>query len=191
MAFHVTTMRLSPKDPIKGRPTIISRQCHSLGVWTQPFISVLPYSWTWTPTAAFFTMTGFTLRIYRIPLSTPQKRSAGQQASKPSSCSPALITTPSETIVLPRSARERNVQFFPPVDSSNPTSTVIIGPRYGSRPSPPTGVYLSEENLGPWINVHDKEGEERMKPPRRRFTGAFEDFDEDDDCDIIPFDDGR
>lgn len=38
--------------------------------------------------------------------------------------------------------------------------------------------------------MHDKEGEERMRPPKRRFTGAFEEFDEDDDCDIIPFDDG-
>lgn len=70
-----------------------------------------------------------------------------------------------------------------------PNSTLIIGPRYGPKASPPIGVYLSERDLGPWINVHDKEGEERMRPPKRRFTGAFEEFDE-DDCDIIPFDNG-
>lgn len=73
---------------------------------------------------------------------------------------------------------------------NKPNSTLIIGPRYGPKASPPIGVYLSERDLGPWINVHDKEGEERMRPPKRRFTGAFEEFDEDDDCDIIPFDNG-
>lgn len=38
--------------------------------------------------------------------------------------------------------------------------------------------------------MHDKEGEERIRLPKRRFTGLFEEFDADDDCDIIPFDDG-
>ena len=104
------------------------------------------------------------------------------------------------------------MQFFPPREPSaddqksndqtlgsssssssteNQVSTLIIGPRYGRNPSPPIGVYLTAKDLGPWINVHDKEGEERMRPPKRRFTGAFEEFDVDDDCDIIPFDDGR
>jgi len=74
--------------------------------------------------------------------------------------------------------------------TSTPSSILLIGPRYGAKPSPPISVYLSKKDLGKWVNVHDKEGEERMKPPRRRWTGAFEQFDEDDDCDIIPFDDG-
>lgn len=207
LAFHVTTMRLSPTDPARRRPTIISRQCHALGIWTQPFISILPYSWTWTPAATYFTMTGPKLRVYRVPLPSPPTSLAEKQATrkstKPSCCSPALITTPSETIFLPRSARERSVHFFPPrepsakkqshgeIPDSPRNSTLIIGPRYGPKPSPPIGVYLNETDLGPWINIHDKEGEERMRPPKRRFTGAFEEFDADDDCDIIPFDDGR
>ena len=206
LAFHVTTMRLSPIDPARDRPTIISRQCHALGVWTKPFVSTLPYSWTWTPAATYFTMTGPKLRVYRIPLTSPHGVLSGKQAeakpAKLSFCTPALITTPSETIFLPRSARERSVHFFPPREpsadeksqsktpASGRNSTLIIGPRYGSKPSPPIGVYLSETDLGPWINIYDKEGEERMRPPKRRFTGAFEEFDEDDDCDIIPFDDG-
>ena len=206
LTFHVTAMRLSPTDPAKRRPTIISRQCHALGIWTKPYVSTLPYSWTWTPTATYFTMTGPKLRVYRIPLTSPQGALAEKQAAakpkKPSCCTPALITTPSETIFLPRSARERSVHFFPPRESSadkesqsttpgnGRNSTLIIGPRYGSKPSPPIGVYLSETDLGPWINIYDKEGEERMRPPKRRFTGAFEEFDEDDDCDLIPFDDG-
>ena len=213
LAFHVTTMRLSPTDPAKHPPTIISRQCHALGVWTKPFVSVLPYSWTWTPAATYFTMTGSKLRVYHVPLSSPQSGSAEEQttvkSARPSHCSPALITTPSETVFLPRSARERSIQFFPPrepvpdekmSDGETPSSsssggtrvsTLIIGPRYGRHPSPPIGVYLTATDLGPWINIHDKEGEERIRAPRRRFTGLFEEFDEDDDCDIIPFDDGR
>ena len=203
----MTTLRLSPTEPVKVRPAVVSRQCHTLGVWTKPFVSVLPYSWTWTPTAAYLAMTGFKLRVYRVPLPSPDVCSAGKQAVRENSCcSPALITTPSETIFLPRSARDRSVRFFPPREpsaenglgkakrtdsnqTSKPNSTLIIGPRYGSKPSPHIGVYLFEKDLGPWINVHDKEGEERMRPPMRRFTGAFEEFDEDDDCDIIPFDD--
>lgn len=207
LTFHITTMRLSSTSPAKGRPTIISRQCHSLGVWINPLISILPYTWTWTPTAVFFTMTGFKLRVYRVPLPSPNDSSAKRQTSAEASrCSPALITTPRETIFLPRSARERSVHFFPSLEMASgslrgilkgsdsgtrdkPNSTLIIGPRYGPKASPPIGVYLSERDLGPWINVHDKEGEERMRPPKRRFTGAFEEFDE-DDCDIIPFDNG-
>lgn len=203
-------MRLSPNDPVRRRPTIISRQCHALGIWTKPFVSILPYSWTWTPAATYFTMTGSKLRVYRIPLPSPHGNSTEKQAksksAQPFDCTPALITTPSETIFLPRSARERSVHFFPPREpsakeepdsetpgsgSSGRNSTLIIGPRYGPKPSPPIGVYLSETDLGPWIDIRDKEGEERMRPPKRRFTGAFEEFDEDDDCDIIPFDDGR
>ena len=208
LTFHITTMRLSTTNPAKDRPTIVSRQCHALGPWTNPIVSILPYSWTWTPTAAYFTMTGFKLRVYRIPLPSPKDTSAERKTTTEGSrCSPALITTPRETIFLPRSARERSVHFFPSPELSSgsqcgtPTgpdtgvgnksnSTLIIGPRSGPKASPPIGVYLNERDLGPWINVYEKEGEERMRPPKRRFTGAFEDFDEDDDCDIIPFDDG-
>ena len=207
LTFHVTTMQLSSTNPAKGRPIIVSRQCHSLGVWTNPLVSILPYTWTWTPTAAFFTMTGFKLRVYRVPLPSPNDSSAKRQTNvEASRCSPALITTPRETIFLPRSARERSVHFFPSPEMASgglrgilkgsdsgtrnkPNSTLIIGSRYGPKMSPPIGVYLSERDLGPWVNVHDKEGEERMRPPKRRFTGAFEEF-EDDDCDIIPFDNG-
>lgn len=208
LTFHITTMRLSSTNPAKGRPTIISRQCHALGIWSHPFVSILPYSWTWTPAAVYFTMTGFKLRVYRVPLPSREDSSAERRTTAEASCcSPALITTPRETIFLPRSARERSVHFFPCPELSSgvlgekikgpdsgvrnkPNSTLIIGPRYGPKASPPIGVYLSERDLGPWINVHDKEGEERMRPPKRRFTGAFEEFDEDDDCDIIPFDNG-
>lgn len=208
LTFHVTTMQLSSTNPAKSRPTIVSRQCHALGKWTNPFVSILPYTWTWTPDTVYFTMTGLKLRVYRVPLPSPKTISAERSTTAESSCcSPALITTPRETIFLPRSARERSVHFYPSRESSplnlrgslkgpdsdtdsKRNSTLIIGPRYGPKASPPIGVYLSENDLGPWINVHDKEGEERMRPPKRRFTGPFEEFDEDDDCDIIPFDHG-
>ena len=210
LALHVTTMKLSSTNPAKGRPIIISRQCHALGKWTNPFVSTLPYSWTWTRAAVYFTMTGFKLRVYRIPLPSTKETKESSVEDKSmtadaSCCSPALITTPRETIFLPRSARERSVHFYPCPETpsraslekpgerdkiNKPNSTLIIGPRYGPKASPPIGVYLSEQDLGPWINIHDKEGEERMRPPKRRFTGPFEEFDEDDDCDIIPFDNG-
>lgn len=207
LTFYVTTMQLSKANPAKGRPTVLSRQCHALGKWASPFISILPYSWTWTPTAVYFTMTGFKLRVYRVPLPSPKDGLAESQTTAEAfCCSPALITTPRETIFLPRSARERSVQFFPGPEPSSislrgalmeadsgvrnsSNATLIIGPRYGPKASPPIGVYLGERDLGPWVNVHDKEGEEMMRPPKRRFTGAFEEF-EDDDCDIIPFDNG-
>ena len=201
-------MKISSSNPAKGRPIIVSRQCHALGKWTSPFLSILPYTWTWTRAAVYFTMTGFKLRVYRVPLPSPKDSSAMKQTTAETSCcSPALITTPRETIFLPRSARERSVHFYPSPEPSSSTlggsvkdhdsdthskanSTLIIGPRYGPKASPSIGVYLSEKDLGHWINVHDKEGEERMRPPKRRFTGPFEEFDEDDDCDIIPFDNG-
>ena len=78
------------------------------------------------------------------------------------------ITTSSETVLLSRSSRERSVSFHRPRGSSPddectgtvkaPTSrsnsqntlssSPTIGPNYGTKASPPVGVYLSKKEFG-------------------------------------------
>lgn len=119
-------------------------------------------------------------------------RVPGPVASNPANTTAAYndftILVPRETIFLPRSSRNRSVQFFPP-QLPEGKSTVIIGPRYGAHSSSAIGVYLSEKDLGGWVDVAEKEGEEvRLSGPLQRLEGQFEEFNAEPDCDIIPFD---
>lgn len=115
------------------------------------------------------------------PCEPPRLRRAGN-ASK----SMALtITVPKETIFLPRSSRSRSVQFIPPHTPSG-RSPVVIGPRNGLNPDPPIVVYFDAEDLGSWVDLAVKEGEEsRLGGQQQRLEGRYETFDTEQDCDII------
>lgn len=173
----ITTLRISSSKSSINRPVTIAKKIHNLGIWKKPYFPTIPYTWTWTKSSAYFCINGLTLRVYKIPLATP---GVAIPENEP-------ITTPSETIFLPYSAQERSVQFFPASLTAG-VSTVIIGPQYGPEPSAATGLYLSEKDLGPWVDVKEKEDANSLKGLKRRATGKFEEFDTDDDCDIIPYD---
>ena len=50
------------------------------------------------------------------------------------------------------------------------------------------GVHLTEQDLGGWVPVEEIDGEILLHTPMKRLEGQFEQFDEEQDCDIIPFD---
>ncbi|KAL9105986.1 MAG: hypothetical protein Q9187_008627 [Circinaria calcarea] len=87
----------------------------------------------------------------------------------------------------------RSVHFRPhrPISDGNPQAAapfaLIIGSRHGAKPGPPVGIFFTEEDLGPWVDVADKENERKMRPLKRKGKAMFEEFDEDDDCDVILF----
>lgn len=200
-------LQLSSSAPAKRHPRLLTRRSHNLGLWDKPFVVQLPYAWTWLPSEVYFTMSGSELRVYRMslpkdinclveapeqvpskdeqPIAGPPRARTANSASSNQSLGPIL--SPSETIFLPRSARDRFVQFFPP-SSSATSSVLIIGPRYGAEPRPPIGVYFTAADLGTWIGVKEKEEERKRRAPKRRLDGLFEQFNQDDDCDVIPMD---
>jgi hypothetical protein len=47
---------------------------------------------------------------------------------------------------------------------------------------------LKDQDLGGWVPIEEKEGESHLHTPMKRLEGQFEQFDEEQDCDIIPFD---
>lgn len=173
----IQTLRISTSKSSINRPVTIAKKIHNLGIWKKIYFPTIPYTWTWTKSAAYFCINGLTLRVYKIPLAVPGAQFPDNEP----------ITTPLETVFLPHSAQERSVQFFPPSLTAG-LSTVIIGPQYGSEPSAAIGVYLKENDLGPWVDVKEKEDANSLRGLKRRATGKFEEFDTDDDCDIIPYD---
>ena len=98
------------------------------------------------------------------------------------------ITVPSETILLPRSSHNIPVQLFLP-KTHRGNATVIIGPRCGYHPTPPIGVYRSEQDLGGWVHLDDsKDGGGIYNPQITLEYQLEEPWDEDNDCVLIPFD---
>lgn len=95
---------------------------------------------------------------------------------------------PKETVFLPHSARGRSVQFFPPA-APGCNAVVIVGPRYGQHPGPSIGLYPTEGQLGGWVPIDyaDSSGEAPTACRLRTLEGHFEEFDEEEDCDLIPF----
>ena len=93
-------------------------------------------------------------------------------------------------VLLPHSSRHRSVQFFPaPADEGKSKAKVVIGPRYGRHPTPPIGVYLSERDLGGWVDLTEKEDHAgRVNESRKKLADQFEEGWDSDDCIIIPYD---
>lgn len=160
-----------------------------LGCGMRPHVQVLPFSFTWGATDLYLTISHSRLRVYRVALPTAQSTVSTPTTDTTKSHNKEFaITVPKECIFLPRSARNRSVQFFPR-DEEEANSVVIIGPRYGNHPLPSIGVYLKDRDLGGWVPVEDKDGEGQLHTPMKRLEGQFfEQFDEEQDCDIIPFD---
>jgi hypothetical protein len=174
-------LKLSKHKPTKILPKLVATTSLRLGCGMRPHVQVLPFAFTWSATDLYLTISHSRLRVYRVTLPT----TTTDTGPKPND--EFTIKVPKECIFLPRSARNRLVRFYPP-ETAGANSVVIIGPRYGNHPAPPVGVYLKEDDLGGWVLVEDKEGEGQLHTPMKRLEGQFEQFDEEQDCDIIPFD---
>jgi hypothetical protein len=189
--MHVMILRLSSKKPTKIPPKMVATTSLRLGCDMKPHVQILPFAFTWSATELYLTISHSRLRVYRITLPSPAAKpevpstmDSEGEVPKPNEFT---ITVPKECIFLPRSSRNRSVQFFPP-DAPGANSVVIIGPRHDKHPTPPIGVYLKDHDLGGWVPVEDKEGEGMLHMPHKRLQGQFEEFDEEQDCDLIPFD---
>ena len=188
--LHIMILKLSKSKPTKIPPKMVATTNFRLGCGIRPHVQVLPFAFTWKADDLYLTISQSRLRVYRfsLPTSTPQPAvliSTTDTTQKPKN--EFSVTVPQEVIFLPRSARNRSVHFFPP-DAEGGNSVVIIGPRFGRYPAPSIVVYLKDQDLGGWVPVENKEGEVQLHAPMKRLESQFfEQFDEEIDCDIIPF----
>lgn len=208
--LHVLVLRLSSPNKPKIDPQLTGSATMQIGCSIPRISRQPPFAFTWTDKWLFLTVSSSTLRVYRTDLSMvtnsycsgkrvsstvpesspstsyilPSKDSHPQPLDVPSR---SIFTTPDKIIFLPRSSINRAVQFFPnPVDEGGPSS-VIVGPRFGKHPQPGMIVYLTEQDLGVWQNIANKECDgARQESAHLRVAGRFEVFDTEEDCDIRP-----
>jgi hypothetical protein len=191
LKLHIFILKLAPKNPTLTQAKLTHTTSIDLGCCTRDFTQQLPFQFLWKDTELYFTMSAARLRVYRITLPSEIVDSLEDQTAIYSPIHDAdrsafKVFVPKETIFLPRSACNRSVQFIPGRDA-DASSTLVLGPRQGFKPTPPVVVTLKADDLGPWIPPAEKAGEEaRQRAGFMRLKGQFEDFDNDSDCDIIP-----
>lgn len=184
-------LRLSPRNPTKNPPKLLYSTNFRIGPCSKPIVQQLPFTFTWCPTELFVTLSDLRLRVYRVTLPTGENPQRGElpSLSKEETIYNSVASTLAKRIYLPRSSKNRSVNYFPPYTPGG-DSTVVIGPRYGRFPAPPIIVYLSDNDIGGWVPLSNGEGEAGapMCAPRQALEGQLEDFVAEQDCDIIPFD---
>ena len=119
----------------------------------------------------------------------PQQTTALDPNQAKKSASLFKVVVPKLTILLPPSSRNRSVQFFP-ASARQANATVIIGPRYGHNPGPPIGLYVTEGDVGGWMDLEEKGKKDgAVYAPQKTLEGQFRElFDETQDCILVPFD---
>ncbi|KAF4461134.1 Ankyrin repeat [Fusarium albosuccineum] len=186
--LHVLVLQLSSSKPTRNQPKLVAMTSCRLGCsCARAFTPTLPFAFTWGDNMLHLTLSDSCLHVYRITIpkvgEVKDKTKDSDTARKENLKFTVLV--PKEKILLPRSARNRSVQFFP-AKEPDANNLVIIGPRYGNHPRPPCGVYLSEQQLGGWVIQSD---EDTSRTPQKRLAGLLEEpWDDDTDCIIIPFD---
>lgn len=140
----------------------------------------LPCTLTWMPQELYFTCSHITLQVYRIRLFKPD-------IPAPDIGDP--VTRPRETIILPDTASDRDVYYFPPADHNNKACVIVgsgslpMGFIPGSSETPPIGCFLDEQkDLGGWIRSQDHE-DIPANSGTGRLVRPLEAFDAEDDCD--------
>ncbi|EKM58423.1 uncharacterized protein PHACADRAFT_207247 [Phanerochaete carnosa HHB-10118-sp] len=188
---HVTMLvhsyRLCSQKPTRTPPTLVHTSRIDLGEFERSQLCPrLPCTLTWTNDHVYVTWSGLTLVVYRIPLFHQQARDVSNLDME--------VRHPKETILLPASAKNRDVFFFPA--EATPFAQVIIGgpvirekvavPSAGDLTTPLGCLLHPEDHLGGWLTA-----ENAAKKSRYREAGQFnvplEQFDPDVDCVLEPF----
>jgi hypothetical protein len=183
----MSTHRLSADRTMSCPPKEVVRTKVQLGQWRRQRLASHPFSITWATDYAYLVVSGEKLCVYRMPLRKLKTRNGGSGGCGVDPDPQELPATPANEVVLPRSARSRRVQFFP---GRRPASDgiVVVGPRDGDQPAGAFVIYLPAGSLGDWKPVDEASEMDISDESRRGREPLFEDFDAEDDCDLIPFD---
>ena len=169
LALLVSTYRLCNKQVSRSPPSLLHNARVELGPMASLLsVSELPVTLTWTPKVLYLTSRHVTLQVHQVHLFNSNKTTKG-----------LCVTRPREVIVLPDTAVERDVYYFPPADGSA-NAQIIIGSESSVTNSPPIGCFVHhEKDLGGWSECQDI--------PKKRgfgqFTRPLEKFNPEEDCD--------
>lgn len=116
---------------------------------------------TWTAKDVFvaFNDAG-ALKLYKISLpaaaavASDENSSSAADEQKQLSAEVA-VCVPRNKVLLPKSAEERTVQFFPGAGGEGDCSVLVVHGRFGKGGAAPCVVYLDEQDLGGWVDVGD------------------------------------
>jgi hypothetical protein len=203
--LQVSTHRLSIRKTTRSPPRLLYRTTVNLGSVATLNVSQSPYTLQWTDQELYVTTRAETLQVMKIPLFLDA--SSGKSS----------VCHIQKEVYLPRTIEWRSLHFFPATStlplgsrhnsfeqrrdddvkkakiiigshSSIPSQNIVV-PLY--QVSPPIGVLLhNERDLGGWkckAITAMAEDKERLNNAGGRLQGKFETFDQNEDCDIIPF----
>ena len=179
LSVHIFTFQLSASKPSKSPPKTIFRTSINLGQCISPTLTQVPVSITWAGKEVYVILSYTQLVLYKIIL-----------FPNPEDPSSRNIFVPEKPIFLPRSAKDRRIRFFPAIlrGGDCTKALLLISGCSGETSARPTGVYLSEEeDLGGWTALSDSLRLIDDLRTKQRLEGKFENFDVEDDCDLMPF----
>jgi hypothetical protein len=208
LALLVSSYRLSANKTASSPPNLIHRVRIDLGPTSLLSVTKLPYTLSWTRKELYFTISDYTLKVYRIQLFKPRGTAKGKEEI------PVLI--PRKPIFLPETAQTRQVYYFPAkvendariivgsetreTDESTEIMQFVLQAKQNERRARPVenafeaqgdcavlvGCYINEQDLGGWRNPS-----ELSEIPQYMGVGCLsrriEKFNPDDDCDCELF----
>lgn len=113
LSMLLTTHRLSTTKTTRSSRRFIRKAAIVLGTFSGLSLARLPFTFTWTPSHLYFTVSSRKLKVFRLPLfpSTPEPQ----------------ISVPRLPIPLPRSSSNREVQYLPPRPGGPKHGVVLMG----------------------------------------------------------------
>lgn len=181
LALVVRTYRLCRKQPCRSPPSLIHYARLQLGEVASLPIQRSPFKISWTDEHLYLAWTNEILKVFRVGLFSAQEASSDTAAP---------VVRPRETLILPESARWREVYFFPTNVAAPRSRVVIAGVITRDDDLAPTDAILApvgcdvdeERDLGGWTD-----SDEVTAAPKGRRDGRLdlplEKFDPEEDCD--------
>ncbi|KAK6502066.1 hypothetical protein TWF481_009878 [Arthrobotrys musiformis] len=191
LALHVVLLEISPARPIATQAKQVVIVDVDLGPCERYLIKSLPFTFTWLDNELYITISSSRLRVYQINLgrSFPQisNTPGGLTKIRENVMDKNTVKTVKEVVFLPRSARNRKVQYLPPAKDGN-YSKVIIGPRPHDDHPASIVLNLTEQDTGGWVSLEEAEykTEGIFLPRSHNRKHMYEIFDTRGDCDLIP-----
>lgn len=108
---------------------------------------------TWTTKEAYIAFTDAKiLKLYKIQLSEETPSATANEESQNRNSIEASVYVPRK-VLLPKSAEDRTVQFFPGDGGDQERSMLVVHGRSGKEAAAPCVVYLDEQDLGGWMDI--------------------------------------
>ena len=168
---------------------------------------------TWQPKDAYITVSDSELNVYKVSLfpftskdvsntAIPRRRTVTLDDSyenfdDKSNSGRSYVSILLEPLLLPSSAKDRSVHFFPPPSPDRSNATLIIGPRSPSSQTssahststPPIAIYLPPPPFSTWTTLAAARKSEISSFQRlvQPLGGKFEDLGPGEELDLIRY----